>query len=227
MRRWAGLEEWTPFQLGERTRWKANLRVALVDPGASITVDLQTSPTAEEEDWTTKVTFGAKSAAGVFLLDATKTPTPDFVINPRRDVWIRAVISAFVGEVVAEVTLECPFINLQASADTSLLSQELRTWQDGLSRVLLEAERDVENYFLRDTDTGELDLNLSAPEVHELMKLEISDQAEHLKRKEVLTRSHEPSALVTLRSMPRLFPGIGVRLRPYRYSGSGFIWRGR
>lgn len=225
-RRWSGTQKWNPYQLGERTQWRLDLRVIRVDAGGSITVDIQTAPDYwTEKDWTLLVSFGPKTTAGIYTLDSTKT-TPDFTFKPRQDVWARAIISAITKEVVVELTASAPFLNVAATNDYNLLSQELRKWSDGQARVLEEAEADIVDLLKCDEDTGELDIDLSAPDVDRLIKLDIADQAEHLMKREVLSRSHEPSVLVTLRSMPRLFPGAGMRLRKYRSSGAS-IWYGR
>lgn len=226
MRRYGSLVKWVPFQLGERTRWTVELRIARIDPGASITVILETSPTGEERDFTTLASFGAKTAIGVYTLDATKDPAPDFTINVGREVWIRASILAISGQIVAEVTAAAPFLALKEAIDLKLLSKELREWQDGQQRTFDEAEADVINMLIDDAEYGDLDIDLSVVGVHDLIQAEIVNQAEHVMRRYVLSRSHEPSDLVSLRSMSRLYPGAGLRLRKYRTTDS-FVWQGR
>lgn len=225
MRTWDGLQEWSPFRVGERELWKATLRIARLTAGGSIKVTLQVSPTGDGDEWSELKTFGVKSAAGVTELVSTGA-TPDFTIVPRSHVWIRAVIETIVGEVSAEVTFEGDFINTSKDDDLQLLSQELRTWGDGFARVMLEAESDIARLLTLDSETGELDVDLTRPEVHKLIKLEVADQAEYLKRKEILSASHDPSAMVSLRSMGEYFPGAGNRLRSYR-SATSLVWRGR
>lgn len=226
-RRWSGVQKWNPYQVGERTQWKIDLRIARIDAGGSVTVDIQTAPNYwNEADWATLITFGPKTATGIFTLDSSKVPTPDFTVTPRNDVYIRAVISATTKTAMFEVKADAPLFNQGASIDMGLLSQELRKWGDGLPRILEEAEADIVGLLKVDEESGELDIDLTATDVSRLIKLEIADQAEHLMKREVLSRSHEPSVLVTLRSMPRLYPGAGDRLKIYRPSG-GMIWYGR
>lgn len=226
MRRYDSTQKGIVFQIGERTQWKIALAIGFLTAGASITVVLQTGPTAEEQDLSTLVSFGLKSATGLYTLDGAKSTTPDFTITPRKDVWMRAIITTISGQAAVEVVADAPFFNTAAPGDLKLLSKELRGWDDGLERTLEQAEKDIVGGLIYSAEYGDLDVDLSIPGVHRLIQEEIAEQAEHIMKREVLSRSHESSVLVTLRSMPRLFSGNGVRLRKYR-SQDSYVWYGR
>lgn len=225
MRRWSTQAKWFPFQLGDRTAWEFQLQLAMLDAGASVTLDIEVSPTAFQSDWVPLISFGPQTVSGIYTLSAVKTPTPDFTIITWMR-YIRARVSTINGTAVFLCVASAPFLDKTKTSEYNLLSQEFRKWGDGQDRVLEEAEADVVNDLLWDPETGELDIDLTAEEVHRLICLSIADQAEHLMKRDILARAKDPSSMVTLREMGRMSPGFGKRLRKYRSRGS-YVWMGR
>ncbi len=220
--RFDGLWKGEIFEVGGRTKWNASLHVSRLSSGASVTVVLETSPTEEEQDFSTWKTFGAISVVGTTDL----IPSKDLSLTTPRDVYMRANITAITGEAVCECMISSPFVDVTADDGLALLPQELREWKDGRDRIVERAERDVVGMILRNPETGDLDVDLTLPDAHDLIQREIALQAGHLHRRALLERSHEPSAMVTLREMTLLVPGMGRGLRKVRHMRQT-IWRGR
>lgn len=210
------------FEVGDRTKWTLKLHLSRISVGGSVTVVVEKSPTGEDVDWQELVTFGAQTSTN----DYQKVSTTDFAIAVNRDVYLRARITSITGEVVAEVRAETPFFDITDSAHLNLVSKELRDFSDGRTRIIESAEEEVIELLLANEATGELDIDLTLPGASAAVRREVALQADHNRRREILGRSSEPSALVSLREMTRGVPGLGRRLRKFRRSGAR-AWLGR
>ncbi len=245
------------FPLGGRTRWTTELRVARI--AGSLTVVHEVSSTADDGDWITVATFGPITTTGKTTLEGTGEAGGAGqygILITDRDVYHRGRITQCTGDVVFDLAASAPVIDWNHPPDLAILTKELRSWGDGVERMLREAELDVLRLLVRrpallqrgaDGYAPEIvssgdpadyeaaagqpaglvwDCNPTLPGFAEALRLEIATQAEHLFQKEKLRRSSEPSSLVTWREMGPLAPQLGRRLEPYRPTGRT-IWRGR
>ncbi len=222
LHRYDSVWEGSPFEVGDRTKWTLKLHLARISAGGSVTVIVEKSPTADDEDWQTLVTFGAQTVAN----DYQKVSTTDFTIAVNRDVYLRVRITDITGEAVLEVRAEAPFFDLTDNVHLNLISKELREFSDGRPRLVESAEEEVIELLLVNEATGELDIDLTLPGASAAVRREVALQADHNRRREILGRSSEPSALVSLREMTRGVPGLGRRLRKFR-RGNSRAWLGR
>lgn len=234
--------------LAGRTSGKFVLDVARITGGA-VTVIIETSPTGEDDGlWTQLVSFGAINAVGT----TQKASIADWTLAAREK-FVRARISTLTAsEVAFSVRADLPFVD--ASADSALFSKELRSFADGFARIVGEAEDAVLRELMPRTNPTDVvgspfpsvvALSSSASELlgglpDELVidadmrlvgfgdevRRAIVQQAEHLFRRHKLANSAEASALVSLRQMPLLAPGLMSGLERFRNQKS-ITWRGR
>lgn len=226
--RWDSLYKGEWFQVGDRQHWDITLTLSRLSAGGSFQVVVETMPDGGmENDWTTLVDFTSLVATSVVVKKSYNNPTvPDFSIVVNKDMLMRARVAAVSGVALAELRAVAPFFDVSNTDHLEFISKEAREWSDGIDELASRSEEEVINLVMGDVSTGELDVNLLLPGASDAVPREIARQIEHNKQRTVLERTADPSALVTLRGMGTLAPGIETRLRKYRYNGRG-VWLGR
>lgn len=233
---------WWPT--AERTGWSVQLDVAYLSGGASATVVLEVSPTQDSDT--------ARTLATVTLNATGRTTKVASDLGVQAwDGYLRARVSAITGTVVFGVRAEAAFLSGTDPNDLGLLSKELRGFS-GVVELVQAAEAEVVNLLVGSTPAPaadwavtpsllpvgavapgatapggmELVVDLAQSGVVDAIRAAVVLQAEHLFRRHKLSNSAEPSALVTLRAMEGLAPGVEALLRPWRPAASR-TWRGR
>ncbi len=248
------VEDGAAIMTGERTRWKAELRVAAITGAAEVVLEI--SPTAASGAWTQIATFGAVSAIGTTKLDSTKDSSDFTTQVTDRDIFLRARLATIGTDVTFDVVVDAPFLDWTFAEDLRLLPKELRNWEDGLERTVEQAETDVvlllakapttveqasEDLFAAPIITPDplgvqirqdaprgiaFDADLTIRGVGKAIKFEIARQATHLYTRHRLSTDGSHEAQRTWRNLGHLAPGLGKSLRGYRPKSREIV-RGR
>lgn len=221
LQEYTGPYEGAPFAVGDRTNWIFTLRAANVFGSGTITVVIEASASGSSTSWRQVTAFTTVVAAG----EAEKTTPTDFAVAPYRDVYLRARVTAVTGKVEAELTAEAAFLDVTSEQQLALVSKELREYSEH-PRIIRQAEEEVIGELIYDFGSGAMDYNMMDPGASDALRLEIALQAMHIFQRELLQKSGDAAAIVSLRSMPRRAEGMWTRLRRYRI-GRSTIWFGR
>lgn len=216
------------FAIGGRTRWTLKLQVGALASGGSVTVKVRAAPIDDDDYFEDLVSFGAVSSAGT----TTKTHGSDFTVQPyHKYLRVERAASAQTGDAVYGVTGTAPFLDPALPTDTDLLSKQLREWDDGLTRTVEQAERDVRALML-DSDRdlaalGVLDVDLTVEDAYAELRQTIAEQADWLyERYRLLYVDRSDGARKTAREMDDVKPDVVDRLRKLR-PVTATVWRGR
>lgn len=212
------------MQMGGRKNWTFTLRVTSFPTAGSAEVVIEAIPYGGlETDWTQLTSFGVQSGP----VEIIKRFPEDYTLTPYKYTFIRAhILPSIKGLAIMEVRAEAPFFDLGDAEHEMMLSKELRSWEDGVDRIVDQSEEEIIDDIIGTVWNGELALDLQKVGATEVVRREIALQAEHNKRRAVLERSGDPAALVSLRNMTRGYPGRSERLRKFRYAPGG-VWLGR
>lgn len=223
------LAEGAGFPTAGRTRWDFTLRVASV---TSVTVVIQGGPADDDDDYGTLGTFngGAITSAGNYTLTSYGN-APDFTVAAYHE-WLRAKVTAQTGDAAIECFMAGAFFD-PASDDVQMLPKAVRDYQDGLTRLSEQAERDVRGLLLvgdrSGSRVGRLSPALTASWALDEVRAMCAEQVEHLFIREMLSREArkgDVGAAAELRRMGDLKADIMDRVRRLQ-PVSAAIWRGR
>lgn len=227
----AGEVDGWSFQMGSRPRWQFVLRIS--DIGAGITalsVAIQTSPRDLDEDYTTAKTLGPYTSAdnGSEVTVDTEAATPDDITIPATANYWRAIVTGFagVGNYDLEAIGRAPFLDPQRGQDVDPLPKRLRTFTDGLGRIVEGAEATVLDRLLGRTDIGRVLADLTRADALRRIRDAIRFQAQLDFQKEELGRSQDATSQVSLRKLPNISDDAREVLEPLAASATS-IWMGR
>lgn len=214
----SGTVDGRAFELGGRTSWTAQLHVARLAAGGSVTVVVEAAPTE----------IGAWASAGAWAAQTTETTpadlaatlaTPTLAFTPR-DRWVRARVSAATGAYTVECVAWAPYLDPSDPLDMLLVGKALREYADGKTRIVERAERDVRSLVLADHESGELDVDADDPHVWRELRETIAEQADHLMKRDMAIRKGEEEI------PPDIAPGLLDRVNKLR-PAAATVWRGR
>lgn len=133
-----------------RTRWTVAVRVARLEAGGSVTLALEGSATGADDSWATLLALPAITEASS-VTKSSAGDAPDFTVQPWHH-FLRARATAQTGAATYEVEATAPFVD--ATADQARFSKEIRTFEGGFARLLVEAEDDVLSMLTRARRAG-------------------------------------------------------------------------
>lgn len=209
------------FEVGGRTSWDFTITVSAFRGGSdSVTVEVESSPTGEDEDsWEQVTDFdGSKTTEG----ETTKSVT-----LAAGEEYLRARVTSITGTVWCEVTGSSRFLDPNSAGLNQWVSKKVREYSDGKTRLIERAEQDVVNRAVGTSPLGKLEADLTRPDALDIMRRAIAAQAEHQLQRELLQRSGDSSALVTLREMGELADELDDILQDILDDEGLHVWRGR
>ena len=186
-----GIVEGPTFHTLRRTRWEVVVNVASLEDGGSVTVVLEGSPDAQNDDsFSTLHSFGEITTTGETTVRsfALGTEAADFSVAAK-DMNIRIRLTAVTGEYVIESTGTSRFFDEAVQSDLDLLPGVLES-DVNRTRFIDSGERDVVRTLMQGDTSGVLQVNdPNDPRVSDLIRDAIIAQALRLQRVETLKNS--------------------------------------
>ncbi|MCA1571303.1 MAG: hypothetical protein LC798_13485 [Chloroflexi bacterium] len=202
------------FATGGRTAWRLTVQTAALSAPFDVVVEAR----AGNGDWR-EVGRANVTVVGSSIL--TTEDNPAFDVQPF-DTAVRVRIEP-TGTYTAGVVATAPFFDAGPSVDLFLLTKRLREYDDGLPRLIDEAEDDVLSLpQLRRTLAGQVPgLDMSDPRFLGQMKLAIARQAERRYQLDRLRASSDDDALGELTALSVVAPEVESILGPFVVHESG------
>lgn len=215
-------EETEEFPVGDRRRWVFTLTISRLSSGGSVQVKLYTSPDGLNE-WTMVHDFTSLAEA-----DLTDSPWVKELTLPAGDKYLKASVVAHVGNYYLELLGASPFLDPYSPTDLLLLPKRLREYDDGLVRIVEDAEDDVLQYLDKDVN-GILQANLARPDSLDHMRAAVAIQADWQFQKDQLSRSKDKKDAGAAAKMGRYHSAVPDRLAALVPVGEPgpTIWLGR
>lgn len=229
--RTADVDGWS-FQVGRRTRWDFTLDLADLAGVTAITVAIQTAPRDADDEYVTAKSLGPYSSAdsGDEVRVSTEAEAAaDKVTLPQAHQYLRAIVTGFAGsgDYQVEMSARAAFLDPQRGAHMDPLPKKLRTWTDGLERIIEEAEASVLDKLLGRDWLGRVNADINRPDGLDRIQRAIRHQAVLDFRRSEMERSSDASVQVSLRSLPRHSPDAIEAVDPMLPAGASAPWRGR
>lgn len=226
----AAVDGWS-FQMGSRSAWEVAVRLASIPAGLTLSLAVQSAPRDEDAEFVTRKTLGPYTNAdsGTTVKAATDAAAPDDLTLPPEDAYVRIITTSLVGSGTyhLEAVLLAPFLDPSNGAHIADFAKDLRTYSDGLARIVERAEALVLDLMLGREWNGRIQADLDRPDALTRIQAAIRAQAELEFRRERLSQSRDPSAAVTLRELPELSHQAHERLEPLLPARATEPWRGR
>lgn len=196
------------FPTGGRTAWRLRVQTAALSASFDVVVEARAGESAWRE-------IARETVAAAGVLNLVTDENDDFVVQTF-DTEIRVRIEP-TGTYTAGVVATAPFFNAGPSGDLALLTKRLRDYDDGLPRLIDEAEDDVLSLpKLRRTASGEIPgLAMDDPRFLSQMKLAIARQAERRYQIDRLRASSDDDALSELTELSVVAPEVESILEPF------------
>ena len=221
------VEGWA-FAVGRRTSWELELVIYDIEAGATVTIELQISPTGTAGSWAQALALGSFTSADNSTVSrwSTGKETPDFVVGSF-DSYVRAEVTAADGVYHLELLGRGPFLRPTDQEETRALSQELREYDDGLVRIVELAESIVLDRGIGRDDSGRLEADLTHPVALDRIQDAIRAQAELEFQREQLRKARTSAEVTAAQDLPELDPSVLRLLGPILEDEGAIVWEGR
>lgn len=227
-----GIVEGFAVAIGGRAYWEIDFDIGEIV--TSVDVEIEAAAAADFE-FPTSLFTQQLTTIGRTTIKTRYEPEgqpADFTLNDKPHLqWLRALVTANVGDYVLACVARAPFLDNDERSDTrdlEKLSKRARTIKDPvrLQGLVEDAERDILEYFGRDR-VGSIRATVDSPDFHDAIRTSISRRVDDLIQIDELSRSNRSADKEAVRRMDSGIRDMSRRPIARFRTRPSILWRGR